>query len=383
MEKGKPQQKIEEKKIPTIEKAIEKTGYVLEHKVASLFEKAKWAVIHNRYYLDDVTEIQREMDMIAYKTVLLEDGVRLFTALIISCKKNEEFDWVFLTRKAPGMNVNINMLPVNFSSSIDVFNFQIAEIDWGKDRFIESYDPSSLINSMYNYDRIVFAYQEIRKTNNAPSNDSNIYASIGSLIKAQSYEISSLKNRRRKDEKYVYNINLLSVADIDFHELHYDGNNVETLSIDRINYLNRFLISSQEQHSKIDFIKFDSLEKAIEDYNTLHDWNINFYKRIISEFYSDIFDSYNKRMLIIEREKKNYLMYARYFSPDIITSENDFSFLYLKKENDTVSINITDNEDINHYLNSNTKLIDYTSTWLKSHFRYEGKFDFSDDGLPF
>ncbi|MBC7694056.1 MAG: hypothetical protein H7141_01275 [Burkholderiales bacterium] len=35
----------------TLEQSIEKTGYVLEHKVASFFEKAKWSVIHNRYCL--------------------------------------------------------------------------------------------------------------------------------------------------------------------------------------------------------------------------------------------------------------------------------------------------------------------------------------------
>lgn len=57
MEKDKRPSKIENSEIPTIEKSIEKTGYVLEHKVATLFEKSKWSVIHNRYYLDDVTEI--------------------------------------------------------------------------------------------------------------------------------------------------------------------------------------------------------------------------------------------------------------------------------------------------------------------------------------
>ena len=83
--------------------------------------------------------------MIAYKTILLEDGVKLFTALIISCKKNSEFDWVFLTRKAPGMNININMLPVNFSSNQDIFNYQINHLDWSKDKFIKEYDSNSLI----------------------------------------------------------------------------------------------------------------------------------------------------------------------------------------------------------------------------------------------
>lgn len=77
----------------TLEEGISKTGFVLEHKVASIFELSQWSVIHNRYYLDDVTEGQREMDMIAYK-IHENKGVLIYTALIISCKKSDEFDWV-------------------------------------------------------------------------------------------------------------------------------------------------------------------------------------------------------------------------------------------------------------------------------------------------
>ncbi|MEO3408367.1 hypothetical protein AAFN85_30915 [Mucilaginibacter sp. CAU 1740] len=379
---GKPEKKEENEKI-SIEKAIEKTGYVLEHKVASMLEKENWSVIHNRYYLDDVTELQREMDMIAYKTLLLEDDVMLFTALIISCKKNSEFDWVFLTRKAPGMNVNINMLPVNFSSNVEVFNYQISEIDWSKEKFIKKYDSNSLINKMYNYNRVVFAYQEIKKSNNAPSNDSNIYSSIASLIKAQAYEVSSLKDGRKKDQKYIYNINLLSVADLNFHELHYEDDKVTTTEINRINYLNRFLISSQEQHYKIDFIKFDSLKSVIEEYDTLHKWNINFCKTLSKDFFANVFNDYKKKTFIISKTKSQYLELVKLCYQQETGISKDFTFLLLEKDKNVLNINVSDIEAENERLNLNERLRIKTAEWLKNNFKYSGRFTFAEDLFPF
>ncbi|MFB0494649.1 hypothetical protein ABID99_000886 [Mucilaginibacter sp. OAE612] len=379
---GKPDKKEDNEKI-SIEKAIEKTGYVLEHKVASMLEKEHWSVIHNRYYLDDVTELQREMDMIAYKTVLLEDDVKLFTALIISCKKNSEFDWVFLTRKAPGMDININMLPVNFSSNIDVFNYQVSDIDWSKEKFIKKYDSNSLINKMYNYNRVVFAYQEIRKSNNAPSNDSNIYSSIASLIKAQAYEISSLKDGRKKNQKYIYNINLLSVADLDFHELHYENDKVTVSEINRINYLNRFLISSQEQHSKIDFVKFDILKSVIEEYDTLHKWNINFYRTVNKDFFDNVFKDYKKKSFIINKTKSQYLDLVKFSYRQETGISKDFTFLVLETDENGLNINVSDIDSENEHLNRNERLKIRTADWLKDNFKYSGNFTFTDDFLPF
>lgn len=368
---------------PTIEEAIAKTGFVLEHKVASLFEKSNWSVIHNRYYLDDVTDGQREMDMIAYKTILNKNNVRVYTALIISCKKNDEFDWVFLTRKAPGMSMNIKMLPVNIYSNIEELNYQISKINWQRDVFIKEYDKNSIIDSMYNYNKVVFAYQEIRKSNNAASNDTNIFNSIASLIKAQSFEIKSLKDGRKKDEKVIYNINLLSIADICFHELHYNNDTITTSSINRINYLNRFLISAQELHSKIDFVNFGILDTVIEEYNNLHTWNIKFYEKIDKAFYENIFADHNKCKVIIDKIKPMLFKYIGWYIEESPVPNISFSYMLIDKENDTVRINITDIVDLNEFLNSNNQIKSYTKRLLKDYFRYSGKFGFHEDLLPF
>jgi hypothetical protein len=366
----------------TIEDAIAKTGFVLEHKVASLFEKSHWTIIHNRYYLDDVTDGQREMDMIAYK-VREKNGVLVYTVLIISCKKNIEFDWVFLTRNAPGMSVNIKMLPVNIYSNIEEFNYQFSNIDWTRKKFIDKYDKTQIIDKMYNYDKVVFAYQEIKKSSNAASNDTNIYNSIASLIKAQSYEIKSLKAGRKKINKVVYNINLVSIAEIGFHELHYGTNEITTSSISRINYINRFLINTEETYSKIDFVNFDILPNVLSEYDALHSWNIEFYEKLDKDFFTGVFSSAEKSKIVIEKIKEKLFKYINWYAEESPHPSFDYHFFFVDKDKDTVRINITDNNELNSFLNSHNHIKNYTKKLLKDYFRYAGKFTFHDDLLPF
>ncbi len=369
---------------PSITETISRTGFVLEHNVASAFEHEKWTVIHNRYYLDDVTSIQREMDMIAYKTNILADKTRLVTAVIISCKKNVEFDWVFLTRKAPGMGLNINMLPITFASNMDAFKTELSYIDWNRDAFIEKFDNTSLLDKLYNYNRTVFAYQEIRKTNNAPSNDSKIYDSISSLLKAQAYEVNALNNGRNQDEKFVYNINLLSVADLDFHELHYEKESVSESKINRINYLNRFLINENEQHSKIDFVRFDSLDEAIHDYNSLHMWNLNFYKIQMESFYKNAYSDSKRRNVILKDNGDYFLINLNVICSYLELPFGDFEKIDFHDNGDEIIINVSDDVNAIAMLNSTEVILNDTSNWLKEAIRYEGKFKFGeDDGLPF
>ncbi len=85
-----------------------------------MFEKAGWGIIHNRYYMDDVILQQREIDLLAYKVDESIPNFRIVTGLIVSCKKSELYDWVFLTRKAPAMGSNINKNPIAIERNVGV-----------------------------------------------------------------------------------------------------------------------------------------------------------------------------------------------------------------------------------------------------------------------
>lgn len=52
--------------LSTLEKQIEKTGFVIETPMARQLKEAGWTVNSNRYYVDDAEENVREIDLVAY-----------------------------------------------------------------------------------------------------------------------------------------------------------------------------------------------------------------------------------------------------------------------------------------------------------------------------
>src|SRR5437762_4381369 len=94
-----------------IVEGIRRSGFILEHRVTEQLRAHKWTIIHNKYYLDDVQESAREIDLVAYKVTRYRDFVT-YTALIVSCKKSDETAWAFLTRDRDVGNPNIDWYPV-------------------------------------------------------------------------------------------------------------------------------------------------------------------------------------------------------------------------------------------------------------------------------
>jgi len=84
-----------------IKQAIEKSGFPFEMEIASLLKEDGWDVLPSAPYWDEDEEKWREIDIKAYKTSdQTADGesmkpYSLCVALIIECKKTDEFAWVF------------------------------------------------------------------------------------------------------------------------------------------------------------------------------------------------------------------------------------------------------------------------------------------------
>ncbi|AJI48233.1 hypothetical protein IB633_07680 [Francisella philomiragia] len=72
--------------IEKIKNGIKKTGFKLEFDISQLLLKNRWNVINNKYYVDDLQESVREIDLVAYKATDVKDFYT-YTVLIISCKK--------------------------------------------------------------------------------------------------------------------------------------------------------------------------------------------------------------------------------------------------------------------------------------------------------
>lgn len=86
------------KEIEYLKKSIRKTGYPLEIEISSMLDD-KWAVVNTDAYFDKDEEKMRDVDITAWQyspdTWL---PIWVETGLIIECKKDDNFSWVFFTR---------------------------------------------------------------------------------------------------------------------------------------------------------------------------------------------------------------------------------------------------------------------------------------------
>ena len=84
-----------------IKKEIERSGFPLEMEISSILKEDGWEVLPSSPYLDKDEGKWREIDVKAYKSAseASQDTsikpYRLTLALIIECKKSDEFAWVF------------------------------------------------------------------------------------------------------------------------------------------------------------------------------------------------------------------------------------------------------------------------------------------------
>lgn len=268
-----------------INSGIEKTGFVLEHKICSILEKHKWSVINNRYYVDDSKNIEREIDIVAYKTKKEED-IHFYTCLLISCKKSNENIWAFLTKNFDKNDPNINFYPILNWTNVEVLKYMLKQID---NNFIKKNIKNEKdIGSIFKLNRQVFAFQEMNKNTGSPQNDKNIYNSIITVIKASEYERNSLN--KRKKIKAFYNFNLISIFEGEIAEIYFHNSETEASKIDSIKYLNRHIINNKEEFYRVHFIKSDRFKGMLTRYGALIDWNCKNYYNLFKEYYLDVFE---------------------------------------------------------------------------------------------
>lgn len=113
------------------------------------------------------------------------------------------------------------------------------------------------------------------KQTGAPRNQANIFNSLTSLMKAQSYELTSLPQRRK--EPAIYQFNLLSVVDSDLVRLHFKGTAVTATEVDSEHYIARYIIRRTPTVSRIRFLRAQAFEKTLPDYDRLHSANCKWF----------------------------------------------------------------------------------------------------------
>lgn len=360
---------------------IQKTGFVLENRIAQLLKSEKWTVISNKYYVDDAEDTVREIDLVAYKMTKV-DNIELYTTLILSCKKNEQNAWAFLSRDINLKDPNSNWQPLHAWSNDKALMYQLQRAD-ASSQFHE-YAIAAGAGSVLQTPTVeVFAFQEMDKKTGKPQNDKNIFAAVTSLMKAQAYEMGALP--KRKKTSAVYQFNLVSIVETDLIRLKFDTASAIASAVDSEHYIARYIINKRESFSRIRFMRADTFPNALVDYTTLHEANCRWFKHFRNEFYRDIFQD-SKRVNVLIESFRAALQWP-------ITR----AFLYKAKKapkGDSVSVSwnkaksmaeITGEFDAEELgvLNNDAQANAAVAKALKTFYKFEGKFHFAEEDIPF
>jgi hypothetical protein len=222
---------------------IKKTGFVLEYQVTKALQKHGWSVITNKYYVDDVQESVREIDLVSYK-ISYHGNISLYTALIISCKKSEENVWALLSRKPNHTDPNIDWNPHHVWSNDKAIGYMLHQKE-----LKELYKSHLIENSLSFFTekpkRHIFAFQEMAKENGKPKNDKAIFDSVTCLMKAQTYEMNVLPERKPNTSPSVYQFNLLNVVGTELVCLDFEGDEITTESVLEENYVASYIVNKK------------------------------------------------------------------------------------------------------------------------------------------
>ena len=373
-----------------VEDSLKKSGFILEHQVTEKLRNDTWTVINNRYYLDDVQEIAREIDLVAYKTHSIKldypkpiENLHIYTTLIVSCKKNEEKLWALLFRECDKTNPNMDWFPIKNWTNNKIFKYLLSKKDW-RTSYLEKSKDFGIHDEIFEPTGHLFAYQEIDKNKYTLQNQNNIFGAVSSLMKAESYELSSLE--RRKNDFAIYNFNLISIVDTELINILYKGKSIHSSEVNEAKAVFNYIVNKQETSSRIHFCTFDGFEDCLKSYKNLHKFHKDFFSSFYEEFYENIFNTPEK-INLIKQNSLDYLLweinyyYKKEFGFD--HKIKDFEFELNKKNKLNIYVKAIDQEI--EFLNNNNSVKKVVQRFLKDTYKFTSTFVFDDieNNIPF
>ena len=359
-------------------KQIEKTGFVLEAKIAEMLRRHRWTVIHGRYYIDDIQDSVREIDLLAYKAKKI-DGLLYYTTLIISCKKNEQNIWALLTKDRDNDDPNMNWDPLQVWSNNKVLSFMLSR-DWEQD-YLEKLEEIGIYSELMNAEVNLFAFQEMNKSTGKPQNDKPIFDATTSLMKAQSYEIKALPERKRRQTPALYQFNLISVFDGDLVRLHFNDGQVTASERDSDVYIGNYIVDQSDTCSRIHLVRANAFDTFLDSYDGLFGFNCRYFSDLRDSFYESAVSDYDRRTLL----QDNFLSQIKWRVRYALNRDVPSMFLSYHAETDTLRVKLNVQPQELYLLNKKEDLLALLRKTAKSVYRFSGDVRFSeyDDDLPF
>ncbi len=245
--------------------ALARTGFPLEHQVTQEFRRQKWNVLSGRYYIDDLDGQARELDLIAYRTYSV-GPMEVVSTVLVSCKKEAENTWAFLSRQPPTSDKNLDWCPIHIWTDEQPLASFIQAGEWKEQYEVEARKEQP---GFHKVERDIFAYQVIappgpqQRTLNpkatppaakaaAPRNDAPIFSSVTGLLKALHYEKSTLPTRMAQ-RKRVYVFHLVVVVDGPMVDVRYEGKAPDVHDVCSILHLARYIVAGQQTTALVQF----------------------------------------------------------------------------------------------------------------------------------
>ncbi|MEL7552122.1 hypothetical protein AAGV37_19785 [Pseudomonas protegens] len=359
-----------------IEENICKSGFKLEHEIATILRHEGWTLISNRYYLDDHEESVREIDILAYKCKVTPN-FSVYTAIIISCKKSEANNWAVLSRAIDKNDPNYNWQPFKGFSSVKSIQYHLNNPEWAELYYRRLIPKCPSIFSLPKVD--IFAFQEMSKNSSTCQNDKNIFNSITSLMKAQAYELNSL-SARSKNHKVVHQFNLISVIDSDLVRVNFHDGKVTASSIESEDYISKYILNKKDSISRIKFVTAKKFLDTIKPYSTLHSENVSFFEELNSSFYQDILQARDRSRLLIPEFRlavQKYLWSPYYSLTREPLKPENFDISWSKTTAEAI-IEVDATAEIVAALNDDDASIRGAKKILSEVYRYNGDVFFED-----
>ena len=102
----------------------------------------------------------------------------------------------------------------------------------------------------------------MNRTKGTPQNDRPMFDSVSSLVKAQSYELESMRKRGRTGQR-LYLFYLLTVADTTFVRLLFDKEAIKPSEVDTECYVGRHIVNQEEVGIRVTFARIEQLDDLL------------------------------------------------------------------------------------------------------------------------
>lgn len=347
--------------------ALAKTGFILEHKVVTALQRGGWLTINGSYYIDDVSEQARELDIIAYK-IARHDDIDILTCALVSCKKDASHTAAFLSRKRPRRDPNADWEPLHLVSRLEPMKSHLSSSDW-KERYFSG--PERRVKQLLTADRDIFAFQMVCR-DGKPHNDRPYYDSVTGLLKALDHEINKRQDSKTPARKRLYQFSLHTVIDAPMVDVQFQDEEQNVCHIDGITGFSRFMVRKKDTAASVHFTSYARLPNWIEDLDALHRHNSDFFNGEVDNSFKAILTSKEVRKHFQDR-LEFLLTYHINRAITRLRLGKKVEKIHLEVETGTLLIEIDKNSGIDE-LNADAELKAHVSEGLTNRARYSGPF---------